>query len=123
MAVERASNGYETPVKPLESKSQDEPSLTDDDVLAFLSDLRTDRQRCHSLNYGRKLLHEAAETGLVEENRFDQFIAQMLELRANGLAGWTPATHDRDGDDLLYAAEFHLTLQGRSRLRAAEGDR
>jgi hypothetical protein len=122
MAAERVSNGYEALMHQRESVSQDDCALTDDDVLAFLFDLRVDRRRCYSLNNGRKLLEEAAETGLVEEDGFEPFIEQMIELRDSGLADWTPAPHDRMGDDLQHAAEFHLTARGRSRLRAVGGD-
>ncbi len=122
MAVERVSNGYETPKHQRQSGSHEDFALTDDDVLAFLSDLRTDRRRCYSLNNGRKLLEEAAETGLVEEDGFEPFIEQAIELRDSGLADWTPAPHDRMGDDLQHAAEFHLTARGQRRLRAVGGD-
>jgi hypothetical protein len=118
MAVERVSSGNEAAAHERGPGSPDDYALTDDDVLAFLFDLRVDRQRCHNLNSGVRLVREAAETGLVEPDDVEPFVAQMIELRDGGLAGWTPATHDSRGDDLLHAAEFHLTPQGRSRLRA-----
>ena len=95
--------------------------LTDDDVLAFLFDLRVDRRKCHGLNCGPNLLREATERGLVEPDDVEPFVAQMIELRDGGLAGWTPARHDSRGDDLLHAAEFHLTVRGWSRLQATGG--
>ena len=120
MAVERFPDGFGTPALQRKSGSRKEQGLTDQEVLAFLCELRLDRRRCYSLNSGSRLLREVATSGLVG-SEVEPFINQMLELRSSGLADWTPASEDVWGDDLLHAAEFHLTAEGRSRLRQLGG--
>jgi hypothetical protein len=120
MAVERFSDGFGTPALQRKSGSRQERGPTDREVLTFLRELRLDRLRCYSLNSGRRLLREVAASGLVG-SEVKPFINQMLELRSSGLADWTPASDDVWGDDLLHAAEFHLTAQGQSRLRELGG--
>jgi hypothetical protein len=112
MGVEGVSNDGATTTDQ-GAASYDDYSLTDADVLAFLSSLSVDRQRCHSLNSGPRLVSEAIETGLVEPDDVEPLISGMVELREHGLVGWTPAHHDTRGDDVLHAAEFHLTKWGR----------
>jgi hypothetical protein len=91
------------------------------EVLAFLADLRVDRSRCHALSSGPRLFHEAADAGLVGEDEVELFVAQLVGLRDHGLADWTPARGDVRGDDVVHAAEFHVTLEGRRRLEALSG--
>lgn len=117
MGVEGVSNDR-SPIANRGTGSFDDYSLTNADVLAFLFDLRVDRRRCHSLNSGPRLVSEAIETGLIEPNDFEPLIVEMVELRYSGLVDWTPGRHDVRGDDVLHAAEFHLTRRGRHRVRA-----
>jgi len=91
--------------------------LTIEDVLSFLEELRLDPTRRHLLNGGVDLLREAANEGLLEWGSFGEFTARMIELKRDGLADWKPAPHDRWGDDLMNAGEFHLTTEGRREAR------
>ncbi len=121
MAVEQVSVGYAT--RHGREAHRGDPILSDHEALEFLAALRRDRQRCHSLNSGPRLLREAVEAGLADPTDLEPFIARMAALRDRGLADWTPARHDPLGDDLAHAAEFHVTAKGRDRLEATHGRR
>ena len=119
MSVEGVFHDRRAPGGGRGSASLEEFSLTSADVLAFLFELRADERRCHGLNSGPRLVDEAIEIGLVDPSEQEALFVELVELRASGLVDWEPGRHDARGDDVLHAAEFHLTAQGRRRLRAA----
>jgi hypothetical protein len=95
-------------------------TLTIEDVLLFMEELRLDETRRHLMNGGGDLLREAAHQGLLEWGQFSEFEARMRELKRDGLADWKQADWDRFDHDLMNASEFHLTTEGRREARAIE---